>query len=70
MRDRDKGCNVYVQFAGCAAFWHLSPNDKKELESYWETSADNAKAKQVVHDFLAATGTTTSGEMAAPCKAL
>jgi len=50
--------------------WHLSPNDKAELDEYWKTSTDNVKSKQTVHDFLAATGTTTSAETTGPCKSL
>jgi len=51
--------------------WHLSPNDKKELDEYWKTSTDNAKAKQTVHDFLAGTGTATStAAPAGACSAL
>ncbi len=33
--------------------WHLSPNDKKQIETIW-TSADTEKPKQAVRAFLAA----------------
>jgi hypothetical protein len=33
--------------------WHLSPNDKKEIENIWRSS-DTDKPKQTVRAFLAA----------------
>jgi hypothetical protein len=32
--------------------WHLSPNDKKQIEESW--TSDTAQPKQTVHTFLAA----------------
>jgi hypothetical protein len=51
--------------------WHLSPNDKAELDEYWKTSTDNVKSKQTVRDFLAATGTmSATAAPAGACGAL
>ena len=36
--------------------WHLSPDDRKEIQKYW----DSADSRQIVHDFLAKTGAPTA----------
>jgi len=51
-------CNIDIQDAvfeyppeSAPLSWHLSPNDKKQIESIW-SSGDTEKQKQTVHTFL------------------
>jgi Patatin-like phospholipase len=53
-------CNIEIEDAvfeyrpeDAPLSWHLSPNDKKQIETTW-TSADTEKPKQAVRAFLAA----------------
>jgi hypothetical protein len=58
-------CNIDIQDAvfeyppeSAPLSWHLSPNDKKQIESIW-FSPDTEKQKQAVHTFLTAPPTKT-----------